>query len=120
MSVNKIEISSNDEKGVDIAVATRLIEVSDVCEIICLISSDKDYIPVLEYLKRNGKYVLTMGIDEKHPIELKNLSFSYLDITDFLVNYKDNYNKYIQPMHYVENGINRIQEWILETKPEIE
>ena len=87
--INQISISStNEEKGVDIAVATRLIEVSETCDIICLIASDKDYIPVLEYLKRKGKYIVTIGIKEKHPIELINLSYLFIDITDYL---KENY-----------------------------
>ncbi len=78
---------SNNEKGVDIAIATRLIEVSENCEIICLLSSDKDYIPVLEYLKRKGKYIVTIGISEKHPVELKNLSYLFIDIKEYFVSY---------------------------------
>jgi len=79
--VHEVDIPSNHEKGVDIAIATRLIEVSENCEIICLLSSDKDYIPVLEYLKRKGKYIVTIGVSEKHPIELRNLSYLFIDVT---------------------------------------
>ena len=78
--INKVKISSNNEKGVDIAIATRMIELSENCEIICLLSSDKDFIPVLEYLKRKGKYIVTIGVSEKHPIELKNLSYLFIDV----------------------------------------
>lgn len=85
--INKVNISSNNEKGVDIAIATRLIEVSENCEIICLFSSDKDYIPVLEFLKRKAKYIVTIGISEKHPTELKNLSYLFIDIKNHFTTY---------------------------------
>jgi len=75
-----IDISSSHEKGVDVAVATRLIEVTENCEIICLVSSDNDYIPVLEYLKRKGKYVCTAGLKKSHTVELKNLSYLFIDL----------------------------------------
>ncbi len=84
VSVTNIAISSNNEKGVDVAVATRLIEFSELSDIICLCSSDKDYIPVLEYLKKKGKYIVTIGIKEKHPLELLNLSYFFFDVTEFL------------------------------------
>lgn len=83
--VNQVKITSSNEKGVDIAIATRLIEVSENCEIICLLSSDKDFIPVLEYLKRKAKYIVTIGISKKHPIELKNLSYLFIDIESYLI-----------------------------------
>lgn len=78
--LNLIDISSSHEKGVDVAVATRLIEVAENCEIICLVSSDNDYIPVLEYLKKKGKYVCTAGFDDSHSVELKNLSYLFIDL----------------------------------------
>jgi uncharacterized LabA/DUF88 family protein len=85
--VNKINIQSSNEKGVDIAIATRLIEVSEKCDIICLLSSDKDFVPVLDYLKRKGKYIVTIGFSDKHPVELKNLSYLFIDITKFITSY---------------------------------
>jgi uncharacterized LabA/DUF88 family protein len=84
--INKISILGQSEKGVDVMVATRLIELSEISDIVCLISSDKDYIPVLEYLKRKGKYIVTMGFEGKHPIELKNLSYLYIDLTNYFMN----------------------------------
>ena len=84
VSVNKIEIRSRNEKGLDIAIATRMIELSEICDIICLASSDKDFIPAIEYLKRRGKYIVTIGIDIKHPPELRNLSYLYIDAKSFL------------------------------------
>ncbi|MCH8034790.1 MAG: NYN domain-containing protein [Bacteroidetes bacterium] len=83
--LNKVMIDSpNNEKGVDIAVAVRMIEVSEVCDIICLISSDKDYVPVLEYLRKKNKYICTVGFNDSHPIELKNLSYRFIDMTKFI------------------------------------
>ncbi|MCJ7553563.1 MAG: NYN domain-containing protein [Ignavibacteriaceae bacterium] len=82
--LNKINIRSSQEKGVDVAVAIRLVEVAETCDIICLVSSDNDYIPVLEYLKRKGKYICTVGLSKSHPIELVNLSYMFVDITNYL------------------------------------
>ncbi len=76
--------SKNEEKGVDVSVAVRLIEAADLCDIICLVSSDKDYVPVLEYLKRKGKYVCTVGFADSHPIELRNLSYLFIDIGTYI------------------------------------
>jgi len=84
VTLTKINIPSNNEKGVDVAVAVRLIEAAEICEIVCLVSSDKDYIPVLEYLKRKGKYVYTVGFADSHPIELRNLSYLFIDIGTYL------------------------------------
>jgi uncharacterized LabA/DUF88 family protein len=82
--LNKIRISSESEKGVDVAIATRLIEASENTEILCLFGSDKDYIPVLEYLKRKGKYVITIGLEEHQPREILNLSYMFIDIKKFV------------------------------------
>jgi uncharacterized LabA/DUF88 family protein len=77
--LNKVDIiSKNSEKGVDIAVAIRMVELAEFCDIICLVSSDKDYIPVLEYLRRKGKLVVTIGAKQNYPLELKNLSYLYI------------------------------------------
>jgi uncharacterized LabA/DUF88 family protein len=88
VSVDKITIPGTHEKGVDVAVAVRLVEVSEICDVVCLVASDKDYVPVLQYLKRKGKYIITMGVEAKHPIELINLSYLFIDITTHLENLK--------------------------------
>lgn len=85
--LNKISISSNNEKGVDVAVAMRMIEVSETCDIICLVSSDKDYIPALEFLRKKGKYIVTAGIKEKHPKEIINLSYLFIDLTEYFTKF---------------------------------
>ena len=82
--LNKVSIASSNEKGVNIAVAVRMIEMSNMCDTVCLVSSDKDYLPVFEYIKSKGKYAVTIGIDKKHPTELKNLSYLFVDMTNFL------------------------------------
>ena len=82
--LRKIDIESRNEKGVDIAVAMRMVEMANICEVICLVSSDNDYIPALEYLKVRGEYLCTVGLRDYHPIELINLSYVFIDITDYL------------------------------------
>jgi len=85
VTLNKVVIASkNEEKGVDVTVAVRLIEAAEICDIICLVASDKDYVPVLEYLKRKGKYICTIGFDDSHPIELRNLSYLFIDINSYM------------------------------------
>lgn len=82
--LRKVEIDSDKEKGVDIAVAVRLIEVAEKCTVVCLVSSDKDFLPALEYLKNKGTYICTAGASKLHPIELKNVSYFFIDITHYL------------------------------------
>ncbi|MDJ8954093.1 NYN domain-containing protein, partial [Clostridium perfringens] len=64
--------------------AIRLVEVAETCDIVCLVSSDNDYIPVLEYLKRKGKYICTVDFSKNHPIELINLSYMFIDIANYI------------------------------------
>ncbi len=78
-----VDIPGNKEKGIDIAVASALFEKSGHCETLVLVSSDRDYIPVLESLKRMGKYVVTVGFRKSHPSELINLSFLFIDLCTF-------------------------------------
>jgi len=91
--VHQLQIEGQSEKGVDVAVATRLIEVAEICDVVCLVASDKDYIPVLEYLKRKGKFIVTMGIEKRHPIELRNLSYMYRDISEYLHSFQAQYDQ---------------------------
>jgi uncharacterized LabA/DUF88 family protein len=84
VTVHKIQLSnkSGSEKGVDIAVASRLFEMSEHCETPVLIGSDKDYVPALEALRKKGRYVITVGFKENHPIELINMSHIFYDLTN--------------------------------------
>ena len=82
--LKKVQINSDKEKGVDIAVAVRLIEIAEMCNVVCLVSSDKDFLPALEYLKNKGIYICTAGIGQLHPIELKNVSYFFIDISNYL------------------------------------
>jgi uncharacterized LabA/DUF88 family protein len=82
--LRKVGIESRNEKGVDIAVAMRMVEMANICEVICLVSSDNDYIPALEFLKARGKYLCTVGLQDAHPIDLINLSYVFIDITNYL------------------------------------
>lgn len=81
-TVREIVICDNKEKGVDVAVASKLFELSDSCETLVLISSDKDYIPALEVLRNRGRYLVTMGFWDSHPIELINLSHIFFDLDE--------------------------------------
>jgi len=103
--VKEIEsFRSNEEKGVDIAVATRLIEISEQCEIICLVSQDEDFIPVLEYLKRKGKYIIIVGLEDKCPTKLKNLSYLFININNHLQRIST-LHIYIRERNFIEYNI---------------
>lgn len=81
ITTREIVIPGEEEKGVDIAVASALFEKAGICETLILIASDRDYVPVLESLRRLGKFVVTVGFIESHPIELVNLSFLFIDLS---------------------------------------
>lgn len=53
-------------KGVDIALATRLVEDSnrDLFDVCCLFTSDVDYLPAIEAVRRAGKNVYLFGFSE--------------------------------------------------------
>lgn len=74
---------SDKEKGVDIAIASSLFEMSSHCETLVLVSADRDFIPVLQSLRRLGKFVCTVGYREFQPAEMLNESQYFFDIRDW-------------------------------------
>ena len=64
----------------------RMFEVMDYYDIMVLLASDRDYIPAFELLRKNGKYVITVGCRENHPVELINKSYLFLEIDNILKN----------------------------------
>lgn len=103
-TVHQIDLPSEKEKGVDVSVVTRMFEMQDLCDTIILVSSDKDYVPALEALKRKGKYIVTAGFDDHtHPIELRNVSYSFVDINEC---YTNPFKGYLKSKEAVVNNTN--------------
>lgn len=80
VTVHQVALASQSEKGVDIAIAAKLFEYLDYCETFVLVSSNKDFVPALETLKRKAKYVVTFAFSGTHPIELINLSYHFIEV----------------------------------------
>jgi uncharacterized LabA/DUF88 family protein len=59
-----------------------MFEVQNFYETVVLVASDKDYVPAIEVLRTWGKYVIPVGYSDKHPTELINFSYLFLDIDD--------------------------------------
>ena len=83
VTIHRIPLKTDKkEKGVDSSVITRMFEVQNFYETVVLVASDKDYVPAIEVLRTWGKYVITVGYSDKHPTELINFSYLFLDIDD--------------------------------------
>ena len=82
VTVHKVILPGNKEKGVDVVVASKLFEMTDYCETLVLLASDKDYVPALQTVKRKGKFIVTLGFRDKHPEELINLSHQFYDLNE--------------------------------------
>jgi uncharacterized LabA/DUF88 family protein len=73
---------SRDEKGVDAAVQQHLTEFARRHRNVALVSSDRDYIPVLRELRRQGKRIYLVDIDATVPVALANEAWSVIDIRE--------------------------------------
>jgi len=77
----RMRAKSEKEKGVDVAVAVKMLELARICETVVLVSDDTDQVPALEALKRQGTYIATCGFGDDHPVELRNLGFLFIDLS---------------------------------------
>jgi uncharacterized LabA/DUF88 family protein len=79
-------ITDGKEKALDTSIIIRMFEIIDYYDIVVLLASDRDYIPAFELLRKKGKYIITVGCKENHPIELINKSYLFLEIENILKN----------------------------------
>jgi hypothetical protein len=72
------------EKGVDTAIVTLMIQNAweGLYDLGILVSSDKDFIPAIEYLDRKGVKFIQAGF-KGSGYELRLKSWAYVEITDF-------------------------------------
>lgn len=83
VTTREISLMGRKEKGVDIAIASSLFEMSSHCETLVLVSADRDFIPVLRSLKRMGRFVCTVGFYDGYPLDLMNESQYFFDISNW-------------------------------------
>jgi len=73
----------SSEAGVDVLLAVEMIKHSAMREheYMALISSDRDFTPVLSYLKDQGQRILHVGTSSADR-EMRSISWSQIDLTD--------------------------------------
>lgn len=91
VTVVEVQLSSNKadepEKGVDITVFSRMLEMSDggPWKHVVLVSADRDFVPALESLRKKGIHTILVGLKTQNSlIELANESYLFLDLEQLL------------------------------------
>lgn len=87
VSVREVSLSSREgeEKGVDMYVFAKMLEMGDITYDIVLIARDRDYAPGIEALTRRGIHTVVIGFDDgEYPIELKNETYLFIDLQELL------------------------------------
>ena len=87
VSVREISLSFEEgqEKGVDMFVFVKMLEMGGPINHIVLIASDKDYVPAIEALTKRGIHTVVVGFDDgQFPEELINESYLFIDMQELL------------------------------------
>ncbi len=66
----------------DVGIAVDAIRVSDVLDVIVLVSGDGDYIPLVEYLKNRGRQVEIVAFRETASSKLIETADSFLNLSE--------------------------------------
>jgi len=77
--------SSGDEKGVDTLLITHLFDTIEFWDCAYLFSGDGDYCPAVKALRRRGKKVIVVGVEEQMKEELIREAHSVIDVRYLLV-----------------------------------
>lgn len=75
----------------DVGIAVDAIKISSSLDVILLFSGDGDFIPLVEYLKNNGKQVEVIAFSKSTSSKLKGVADDFFDIGDskkYLLSYK--------------------------------
>lgn len=78
--IEEVSLPGSSEKGVDTTVSSMLETFSEKNESIFLISHDRDYVPVLKKLRKKGKKVYLIALNDRFPNELSNEAYQTLRI----------------------------------------
>lgn len=65
----------------DVGLAVDAIKISSSIDTIVLVSGDGDFIPLVEYLKNQGKRVEVMAFSRSASLHLKEVADEFLDLS---------------------------------------
>ncbi len=74
------------EKGVDVSLAVKMIEFSERCDKIILVSGDYDYAEAINYVKAKFKTIHIVKFNKGYPPKNKNMSRSLTALADKIIN----------------------------------
>jgi NYN domain len=79
----KVQMPRTSEMGVDLLLAVEMIKHAAMKEheYLAIVSSDRDFIPLLSYMKDQGHRLLHVAADEPHR-EMRAISWKQLGLTD--------------------------------------
>lgn len=67
----------------DVGIAVDAIRTSPSCDVICLCSGDGDFIPLVEYLKNQGKRVEVLAFGRSSSARLKDVVDEFIDLDNY-------------------------------------
>lgn len=70
---------SLSEKGVDSSLTVHMIDTMNTWDVAYLLSGDADFVPVVSYLRRNGKVVIGAGFSNPAP-DLVRVCYEYVNL----------------------------------------
>lgn len=79
-----------NEKGVDVKLATDLINLKDIYDVAIIVSGDQDYVPAVEAIKNYGKRVINVAFEDKNGRMLPGGARRLNQATDWSINLKHN------------------------------
>ncbi|OAQ20034.1 NYN domain-containing protein [Thermosulfurimonas dismutans] len=81
--VDIVDLPGSSEKGVDTTISSKIEDYAKEVEILILLSSDRDFVPILKKLRGKVK-VFLVSLKNDYPIELRNEAYAtiFLDYRD--------------------------------------
>lgn len=76
----EVKTQSTSEKGIDTTITTHLLETAERWGSACLFSTDVDFVPVVQSLRRRGKAIYSAALDENRTSALSRVSQSFLPL----------------------------------------
>lgn len=94
--VDIVDLPGSSEKGVDTTISSKIEDYAKEVEILILLSSDRDFVPILKKFRGKVK-VFLVSVKNDYPIELSNEAYSTL-----FLDYRDLF-KYHYPKFYIND-----------------
>ncbi|MBI3458663.1 NYN domain-containing protein [Candidatus Azambacteria bacterium] len=82
LKIKDLQIFSGGSKKADwdVGIAVDAIRFSNITEAIVLVSGDGDFIPLVEYLKHQGRQVEVIAFDKTTSAKLKEVADDFIDL----------------------------------------